>query len=99
MAVELSMVAQRMKDVIECRSHKVLLRKYNDCFRGQDAVDFLLRENVCYNETDAVTMFCQLVSGHFIARVATVTLSFDKGTQPLFSRSGLYKWEAANGGL
>ena len=83
-------MAKRLKEVIVCRTHKVLLKKHHDCFRGKEVVDYLANQGVVSTEAEALAMGAQMLQEHMFVRVVTVALT--AAERGLFVKSGLYRW-------
>ena len=90
--MEISIRGRRLRDVIVCRTHKVLLRKHLDCFRGKEIVDYLLNQSVIQSEHEAVSICAQMLAERVFVRVVTVAMPATE--RAVFSKGGLYRWDA-----
>ena len=89
-SAELGILSRRLKEVITCRTHTALLKKYRDCFRGKEAVDYLLNQRVAQTEAEAMGMCALMLQEHVFVRVITVTMQ--TSDRNVFAKSGLFRW-------
>ena len=67
--IQLAQLAERVEPLFEIDDRKHLLRTYEQCFVGKDAVDKLLYESICSSREDAVELMQSLSNVGLIAHV------------------------------